>query len=124
MAAFASTADALALHPPYRVPLSHFKVVLHHAKLAESLSPQALNGAVVAFTAPASQASADEHAGVESDEAPPSLCLAVGIVRSIDAGKGLAYVLTPVPLEVLKQATSIEVSIHCFFRLCITCSCL
>lgn len=107
LSAFATVADALASRPPYKAPLSHFTVVFHHAKLAAPLNPQALNGAVVAFTKAVADANADDSA-----EAAPSVCLAMGIVRTVDAAKGLLYILTPEPLDVIKQADTIEVSRH------------
>ena len=109
--AFATVADALASHPPYRVPLSNFRVVLHHAKLAAPLVPQALNGAVVAFTCAASNDTISSGSSLDSAEAKASWCLAIGIVRTVDAAKELLYILTTAPLEVLKQSTTIEVSI-------------
>lgn len=112
LSAFATIADAIASHPPYRAPLANFRVVFHHAKLATSLVPQALNGAVVAFTAPATDAAADGEADIQAADTAPSVCLAMGIVRSVDPAKGLLYILAPVSLDVLQQATTIEVSAH------------
>ena len=108
--AFAAVADALAAHPPYTVPLAHLTVVFHHAKVAEHLIPQALNGAVVALTSPAAAAATKDSSAGPSAEAVAAPCLAVGIVRSVDPVKGLLYMLTPAPMGVLKQATTLEVS--------------
>lgn len=107
--AFAAVADALAAHPPFKVPLSHLKVIFHHAKVAEHLTPQALNGAVVALTAPVAATVTQDSSATTSAEAVAAPCLAVAIVRSVDPAKGLLYMLTPAPLDVLKQATTLEV---------------
>ena len=110
--AFAAAADALAAHPPYRVPLSQFQVVFHHARIADAQVLQALNGAVVALTKPAEESKAD---GVGKDQAAavtaaPSVCLGIAIVRSVDPAKQLLYRLTPTaPLHELQQATRLEV---------------
>lgn len=109
--AFAAAADALAAHPPYKVPLSHFQVAFHHARIADAQVLQALNGAVVAFTKSAEKPQAGgEGVDQAAVATAPSVCLGIGIVRSVDPAKQLLYILTPAaPLHELQQATRLEV---------------
>lgn len=100
--AFAATADGLAAHPPYKVPLSRFQVVCHHASMAGAQILQALNGAVVGLTKPAEKLQS-------ALSGAPSVCLGIGIVRSVDPDKQLLYILTPTAVQDLQQATTLEV---------------
>lgn len=118
--AFAAAADALAAHPPYKVPLSQFQVVFHHARIPDAQVLQALNGAVVALTKPAEE---PKTAGGEGDQTGPSVCLGIGIVRSVDPAKQLLYMLMPAgPLHDVQQATRLEVKVQaCFVHLPLFC---
>lgn len=108
--AFAAAADDLAAYPPYKVPLSHFNVVFHEASIAAPQVLQALNGAVVALTMAVSKDKADGSNGNNTaTEAAASMCLGIGLVRSVDPDKQMLYVLTPTPLNLLEKATTLEV---------------
>lgn len=122
--AFAATADGLAAHPPYKVPLSRFQVVCHHAHMADGQILQALNGAAVALTTSADKLQSgsgdvcmDSAAAVTG---APSVCLGVGIVRSVDSAKQMLYILTPTALQHLQQATTLEVQHAEMLCLCIS----
>lgn len=107
--AFATAADDLACCKPYRVPLSRFKVVFHEANIAASQVLQALNGSVVALTKAADDdLRGSSHIGAAT-HAAASACLGIGVVRSVDPAQQLLYILTPTPLDLLQQATSLEV---------------
>ncbi len=101
LTAFATAADDLACSPPYRVPLSHFNVIFHEASIAAPQVLQALNGSLVALT----KAAGNRRAGATA----VSECVGIGIVRSVDPAKQLLYILTPTPLKLLQQATTLEV---------------
>ena len=108
--AFAATADGLAAHPPYKVPLSRFHVVCHHASMAGAQILQALNGAVVALTKPAEKLQSGVSInGAAAVSGAPSVCLGIGVVRSVDPDKQLLYILTPTALQDRQQATTLEV---------------
>lgn len=107
--AFATAADDLACSPPYRVPLSHFNVIFHEASIAAPQVLQALNGSLVALTKAAGNVLAgNKRAGAAATTAV-SECLGIGVVRSVDPVKQLLYILTPTPLKLLQQATTLEV---------------
>ncbi len=116
--AFVTAADDLACSPPYRVPLSHFNVIFHEASIAAPQVLQALNGSLVALTKAAGNVPAgNTHAATTA----VSECLGIGIVRSVDPAKQLLYILTPTPLKLLHQATTLEVTVKHTFWMDLSC---
>ena len=111
--AFAFTANGLAAHPPYKVALASLQVICHHARMADGQVLQALNGAVVALTKPAEKMQSGSGVWMDSAAAAatgaPSVCLGIGIVRSVEPDKRLLYIVTPTALQDLQQATTLEV---------------
>ena len=92
--------------------------------MADGQVLQALNGAVVALTTPADKLQSG-IGGVCMDSVAavtgaPSVCLGVGIVRSVDPAKQMLYILTPTALQHLQQATTLEVRHAEMLSLCIS----
>ena len=81
--------------------------------MADGQVLQALNGAVVALTKPAEKLQFDSGIPMDSAAAAtisaPSVCLGIGIVRSTEPAKQMLYILTPIALQHLQQATTLEV---------------
>ena len=114
LAAFAAAADGLAAHPPYRVPLSCLQVVFHYGSVADKHVLQALNGAVVALTKPAEKLQSRGSASNQTAAcAAVTVCLGIGVVRSVDPAQQQLYILSPTSLDELQQAVYLEVrAIH------------
>ncbi|KAI4329579.1 hypothetical protein MLD38_027952 [Melastoma candidum] len=84
-------ARALAALPPYEVPIASIKIKHLHMQVPRREVFYSLNGSIVGL-------------GVSSmgtDDLPFSVGL--GIVRGIDLMKGLLYVITPIPLQILEE---------------------
>jgi polynucleotide 5'-hydroxyl-kinase GRC3/NOL9 len=95
--AFSSAAAALAAVPPFEVPLSEVAVECPHCPTAtpEQL-PYLLNGSLVALLG---KGQAGEAGGAARQALRP--CLGVGLVRAVDARRGLLYLLTDLSEEAL-----------------------
>ncbi|XP_044484586.1 polynucleotide 5'-hydroxyl-kinase NOL9 [Mangifera indica] len=84
-------AHALASHPPYEVPISSIKIRHLHCQVPSSEIFYSLNATIVGLAISA-----------EMSENLP-WCVGLGIVRGIDALRGLFYVITPVPPNILEK---------------------
>ncbi|XP_064972759.1 polynucleotide 5'-hydroxyl-kinase NOL9-like isoform X1 [Musa acuminata AAA Group] len=88
-------AHALAAIAPYMVPFAKIKVVHLHCQVPSSEIFHSLNATIVGLAV-----SSDVPAKSRSDT---PWCVGLGIVRAIDAIRGLLYVITPVPLGTLQK---------------------
>ncbi|CAL9104933.1 unnamed protein product [Musa textilis] len=88
-------AHALAAIAPYVVPFAKIKVVHLHCQVPSSEIFHSLNATIVGLAV-----SSDVPAKSRSDT---PWCVGLGIVRAIDAVRGLLYVITPVPLGTLQK---------------------
>lgn len=83
-------AHALASLPPYEVSLSSIKIKHLHCQVPRTEVFYSLNATIVGLAS-----------SEDSEEMPH--CVGLGIVRSIDTMKGVLYLITPVPLEILEK---------------------
>ncbi|URE14088.1 Pre-mRNA cleavage complex II protein Clp1 [Musa troglodytarum] len=88
-------AHALAAIAPYVVPFAKIKVVHLHCQVPSSEIFHSLNATIVGLAV-----SSDVPAKSRSDT---PWCVGLGIVRAIDAVRGLLYVITPVPFGTLQK---------------------
>lgn len=84
-------AHALASHPPYEVPISAIEIRHLHCQVPSSEVYFSLNATIVGLAI-----------STEASKDLPS-CVGLGIVRGIDTFKGLLYVVTPVPENILEK---------------------
>lgn len=82
-------AHALALYPPYQVPLSRIKIRQLHCQVPNTEVLYSLNATIVGLAV----------SSVDSQSLP--VCVGLGIVRGIDTLKNLLYVITPIPRSIL-----------------------
>ncbi|KAG8379053.1 hypothetical protein BUALT_Bualt07G0048300 [Buddleja alternifolia] len=83
-------AHALAAHPPYEVPISSIKIKHLHCQVPETETFYSLNVTIVGL-----------GVGSFSEQLPQ--CVGLGIVRGIDTFRGVIYVITPVPQQILED---------------------
>ncbi len=103
--AFSCAAAALAAAPPYEVPLADVAVDCPHcAGASADQLPYLLNGSLVALLG-AQQA--PEPGGLPQQPLRP--CLGVGLVRAVDARRGLAYLLADLREEELQGVEVLQV---------------
>ncbi|EDO26402.1 predicted protein, partial [Nematostella vectensis] len=99
--------SSLTSYVPYKVPWNHMTVAVVHTEVPRSHVLMSLNASIVGLAVSSStKASGDlEQSEVKVlHKAPHSLeCLGLGIVRNVDPVNKLFYILTPVPLDVLKR---------------------
>ncbi|XP_057780713.1 polynucleotide 5'-hydroxyl-kinase NOL9 [Salvia miltiorrhiza] len=81
---------ALAAHPPYEIPISSVKIKHLHCQVATTETFYSLNATIVGLAISSA-----------SEQLPQ--CVGLGIVRAIDTFKGLLYVITPVPPQILED---------------------
>ena len=74
-----------------------------HTCLGEAHLPAALNCSIVGLTT-----SQGKEEGAEGANTPLQ-CLGFGIVRSVDAGKGVLHILTDVQSDLLEQVDVLQV---------------
>lgn len=115
-------AALLAARRPRRVPWRAVQVRVMNGSVTPSLVLHAINGALVGLVAMPTQHQEMEGEGGTSSsgdgvdpgiragltclaETPLAPCVGLGIVRSVDVQKQVLYVLTPEPLEVLRQVS-------------------
>lgn len=115
-------AALLAERRPRRVPWRAVQVRVMNGSVTPSLVLHAINGALVGLVAMPTHHQETEGEGVTSSsgdgvdpviragltclaETPLAPCVGLGIVRSVDVQKRVLYVLTPEPLEVLRQVS-------------------
>ena len=79
--------------------------VLHSVVPTAELS-HALQGTIVGLMSETADA-ADPSVGAH--DTSPAQCLGLGLVRTVDADRGLLYLLTPLPIEQLQRVTTLQV---------------
>lgn len=84
-------ANALASHVPYQVPISSIKIRHLHCQVPCTEVFYSLNASIVGLAVSSEQL----------EDLP--LCVGLGIVRGIDTSKGLLYMVTPVPPNILEK---------------------
>lgn len=84
-------ARALAAHPPFEVSISSVKIKHLHCQVPKAEIFYSLNATVVGLAVT-----------TEGSESFPH-CVGLGIVRGIDTIKGVLYVITPVPQNLLEK---------------------
>lgn len=115
-------AALLAARRPRRVPWRAVQVRVMNASVTPSLVLHAINGALVGLVAMPTHHEEMKGEGGKSTsgdsvdpgnragltclaETPLAPCVGLGIVRSVDVQKRVLYVLTPEPIEVLRQVS-------------------
>ncbi|KAL1531788.1 polynucleotide 5'-hydroxyl-kinase NOL9-like [Salvia divinorum] len=81
---------AFASHPPYEIPISSSKIKHLHCQVATTETFYSLNASIVGLA-------------ISSVSKQLPQCVGLGIVRAIDTFKGLLYVITPVPPQILED---------------------
>ncbi|KAK9813030.1 hypothetical protein WJX72_007830 [[Myrmecia] bisecta] len=99
--AFAAAALGLAACCPFVVAWQDVHIEGLHASCAEPVLPHAVNGVVVGLAK-------GQAAALEGGKAVLE-CVGAAVVRTVDAAKGLLYLLTSVPEAVLQQVTTLQV---------------
>jgi hypothetical protein len=108
---FQEAAAGLAAALPYEVRLQDVVVELSHAQVQQSELPLALNGALVGLASSSSSScpagvgssSSQEQQGVAALGPQLRECLGVGLVRAVDAQRGVLYLLTDVSEQRLQE---------------------
>lgn len=88
-------ACALASLTPYEVPFSRLKIMHPHCQVPRNEVFHSLNATIVGL--------AISSDGPAKSQYCMPWCVGLGIVRGIDASKGLLYVITPVPHSSLRR---------------------
>ncbi|KAJ9163683.1 hypothetical protein P3X46_023324 [Hevea brasiliensis] len=83
--------NSLASHPPYQVPISSVKIRHLHCQVLSTEIFYSLNASIVGLAVGSEQL------------ADLPWCVGLGIVRGIDTSKGLLYMITPVPPNILEK---------------------
>ncbi|CAM9934425.1 unnamed protein product [Sphacelaria rigidula] len=104
-------AALLSRRKPRRVPWGTVRIRVMNGPVPPSLALYAINGTLVGLIAhPGGESEAARYGlnAVEPGlvclpETPLSPCVGLGIVRSVDVERRVLYILTPEPLEVLKE---------------------
>lgn len=100
--AFASTAAALTSATPWRVSFDDITLCVPHKGLSARAALMACNGAVVGLlkTPQPSEPSSSNDAHAE--------CVGLGLVRGIDVHQRAMYVLTPTPMDRLRDVVALS----------------
>lgn len=117
--AFAAAAAAgLAAAVPYEVCLPDVEVQFLHAEVAQSEIGLAINGAIVALV---NSSKTQQQQQQDATAAGVPECLGLGLVRAVDAQKGILYILTDVSEEQLELVDTLLVGRLEFpDKLCVT----
>jgi hypothetical protein len=108
---FQEAAAGLAGALPYEVHLQDVSVELQHAQVQQCELPLALNGALVGLASsrnsscscPASTGVDQQQQGIAGLGPQLQECLGVGLVRAVDATRGVLYLLTDLDEQRLQE---------------------
>ncbi|CAM6093296.1 unnamed protein product [Calypogeia fissa] len=99
---FAQTAIGLVCHPPYQVPISAVKIWHLHSQVPTSESLYSINGTLVGLGVGSTALDKDNKS-----DGFHSSCVGLGIVRGVDTEKGLLYIITPLPSDILQEVDTL-----------------